>query len=110
MKAQKTSQCLEFKLANVSFSPDSFGESHTTEQVQRVRNSGDYGRFCSWERLQSQTAKDVHTRRFLIEAAPFSLPQKYYLVIIFYKMIVVKTDTSYKTLYLIFADILELHI
>ena len=34
MKAQKTLQCLEFKLANVSFSPDSFGESHTTEQIQ----------------------------------------------------------------------------
>lgn len=110
MKAQKTSQCLEFKLANVRFSPDSFGESHTTEQIQGVGDSGDHGRFCSWERLQSQTCKAVHTRRFLIEVATFSLPQKYYLVIIFLKMIVVKTDTSYKTLYLIFEGNLELHI
>lgn len=95
MKAQKTFQRLEFKLANVSFSPDSFGESHATEQIQGVRNSGDYGRFCSWERLQSQTAKHVHTRWFLIEAATFSLPQKHYLVIIFFKMTV--KPTPFKT-------------
>lgn len=57
MKAQKTSQCLKFKLANVSFSPDSFGESHATEQIQGVGDSGGNGRFCSRESLQSHYAK-----------------------------------------------------
>lgn len=42
MKLKKTLQCLEFKLANVSFSPDSFGESHTTEQIQ------------GWEMVETQ--------------------------------------------------------